>query len=173
MPDLGGFAVLELLAVPEARATAHHFAHRRTGTRWIHLHAPDDATNLSSITIPTPPADSTGAAHILERCVLAAADRGTPMQRGLLGVAADHTFYRVAALVARDLCHRAHARQASPPAMTTSSPMRARCCRSCRTKPSAICSSVRGPTSGRTPTRSHASRGTTVSTATMCLRAMV
>lgn len=104
MPTIGRFDLLDAKLLPEARAPAYRLVHRGCGARWLHLRTPNEGDHLFSVTLPTPPADSTGVAHVLERCVFAAADRdGVPLARGLSGVGADTTFYRVGAQSPRDL----------------------------------------------------------------------
>src|SRR5438045_5815392 len=48
--------------------------HKRTGARHIHIDCPDD-NNGFAVFFPTPPADSTAVAHILEHVVLAGSHR--------------------------------------------------------------------------------------------------
>ena len=48
--------------------------HDRTGARHIHIQSGDD-NNAFAVFFPTPPADSTGVAHILEHVVLAGSQR--------------------------------------------------------------------------------------------------
>ncbi|MBU1698753.1 MAG: insulinase family protein [Candidatus Eisenbacteria bacterium] len=68
--ELHGFKIRKVSPLPELRATAYEAVHHKTGAKVLHLHC-DDAENLYAITFRTPPADSTGVAHILEHSVLA------------------------------------------------------------------------------------------------------
>ncbi len=68
--ELLGFKIEKVSSLPELRATAYEAIHRVTGAKILHLHT-QDTENLYAITFRTPPADSTGVAHILEHSVLA------------------------------------------------------------------------------------------------------
>ena len=115
MAGLGGFDMLEVLPVPEVRGTAHRLEHRSSGARWIHLHTPGDGENLFSVTIPTPPVDDTGVAHILEHSVLGGSHK-FPVRQPFFQMlamsmgtyinaftASDYTCYPVASTVPQDL----------------------------------------------------------------------
>ena len=69
-----GFHVLRVEQIPDIRVTAYEIEHEKTGAKVIHLHC-DDKENLYSIGFRTPPADSTGIAHILEHSVLAGSEK--------------------------------------------------------------------------------------------------
>ncbi len=56
-------------ALPDQHATAHLYRHRETGAEVLSLVVPDE-NKCFGITFRTPPADSTGVAHILEHAVL-------------------------------------------------------------------------------------------------------
>lgn len=113
--DLAGFEQIEVRELPEVRGTAHRLEHRGSGARWIHVHTPGDGENLFSITVPTPPRDRTGAAHILEHSVLAGSrqypvrDPFFQMLDMSLGTyinaftGSDYTCYPVASTVPQDL----------------------------------------------------------------------
>jgi Zn-dependent M16 (insulinase) family peptidase len=113
--DLAGFEEIEVRELPEVRGTAHRLEHRRSGARWIHVHTPGDGENLFSITVPTPPRDSSGAPHILEHSVLAGSqtypvrDPFFQMLDMSLGTyinaftGSDYTCYPVASTVPQDL----------------------------------------------------------------------
>lgn len=64
-----GFLLQETRYVPEIQSTAHLFEHIQTGARLLYL-ANEDDNKVFSITFRTPPADSTGVAHIVEHSVL-------------------------------------------------------------------------------------------------------
>ena len=65
----GGFKLLSVQSVAELGSAAHIFEHNGTGARLLYL-ANDDDNKVFSITFRTPPADSTGVAHIVEHSVL-------------------------------------------------------------------------------------------------------
>lgn len=69
-----GFRFSRVEALPEIRATAYEAVHPATGARLLHLHC-RDTENFFAITFRTPPADSTGVAHILEHSVLAGSEK--------------------------------------------------------------------------------------------------
>jgi len=64
-----GFEILDVIFFDELKATGIHARHVRTGASLFHL-LNDDEENLFSFAFATPPADSTGVAHILEHSVL-------------------------------------------------------------------------------------------------------
>lgn len=64
-----GFTLLKKSIVAELNGTAYIFAHETSGARLLYLHNDDD-NKVFSIFFRTPPADSTGVAHILEHSVL-------------------------------------------------------------------------------------------------------
>ncbi|RUT34600.1 peptidase M16 [Arsenicitalea aurantiaca] len=63
------FDLLREQSVPEVNSTARFYRHRKTGAEVLSL-ANDDENKVFGITFKTPPADSTGVAHILEHSVL-------------------------------------------------------------------------------------------------------
>jgi hypothetical protein len=69
-----GFRVSRVETIPDIRVTAYELRHEDTGAEVLHLHC-DDRENLFSVGFRTPPADSTGIAHILEHSVLAGSER--------------------------------------------------------------------------------------------------
>lgn len=71
---LYGFDIQEHVALPVLNATLVRAVHRRTGARVAHL-ACDDPNNVFAVAFRTPPADSTGVAHILEHTVLCGSTR--------------------------------------------------------------------------------------------------
>lgn len=60
--------------VEEIRAHAHIYRHRATGARILSI-VSDDTNKVFGITFRTPPADSTGVAHILEHSVLCGSEK--------------------------------------------------------------------------------------------------
>ena len=71
---IDGFVVRSVRPVEELRLVAVELEHARSGARLLHLDA-DDAENLFSICLPTPPPDDTGLPHILEHTVLSGSRR--------------------------------------------------------------------------------------------------
>ncbi len=69
-----GFIVRRVVPIPDLHATAIQLDHEQTGAQHIHLAVRDD-NNLFSVALRTPPADSTGVAHILEHTVLCGSRR--------------------------------------------------------------------------------------------------
>ena len=109
-----GFEVQQVAEVPECAAVAYRCRHAATGAALLHLEA-DDEENLFSITVPTPPNDDSGVAHILEHCVLGGS-RSYPVRQPFFEMlkmsmgsfinaftAPAHTSYPVASPVAADL----------------------------------------------------------------------
>ncbi|HEY7745941.1 MAG TPA: insulinase family protein, partial [Desulfuromonadales bacterium] len=72
--SLYGFTVTEVIPLSELNTTLFQLRHDRTGARMVHL-ATDDPNNLFAVGFRTPPADSTGVAHILEHTVLCGSQR--------------------------------------------------------------------------------------------------
>ncbi len=72
--QIHGFIVTEITQIPDLQATAIQLEHKQTGAGHIHLAVRDD-NNLFSVALRTPPADSTGVAHILEHTVLCGSRR--------------------------------------------------------------------------------------------------
>lgn len=72
--EIHGFRITGVTPVPEIRVTAYEATHAVTGARLLHLHG-EDRENWYAVTFRTPPADSTGVAHILEHSVLAGSQR--------------------------------------------------------------------------------------------------
>ena len=64
-----GFVVLDVVKLPEINSTGLYLKDKRTGLEVFHL-LNDDAENLFAFSFRTPPADSTGVAHVLEHSVL-------------------------------------------------------------------------------------------------------
>ncbi|MBI5140861.1 MAG: insulinase family protein [Nitrospirae bacterium] len=64
-----GFTVTRAESIPELQAEVVLLSHDATGAEYMHLSVADD-NNLFGIAFRTPPADSTGIAHILEHTVL-------------------------------------------------------------------------------------------------------
>lgn len=63
------YRLLRTQRLPEYNAIGYDYEHRRSGARVFHL-CNDDPENLFAFCFATPPADSTGIAHILEHTVL-------------------------------------------------------------------------------------------------------
>ncbi|MBO7613171.1 MAG: insulinase family protein, partial [Treponema sp.] len=64
-----GFKVLDRSSVPEMNGEGVWLKHKKTGMEVYHLCC-DDEENLFSFAFKTPPADSTGVAHVIEHSVL-------------------------------------------------------------------------------------------------------
>ncbi len=64
-----GFTLVSSAHVPEIASQADLYVHDRTGARILSVRN-DDENKVFGITFRTPPADSTGVAHILEHSVL-------------------------------------------------------------------------------------------------------
>ncbi|MHB8708174.1 MAG: insulinase family protein, partial [Desulfuromonadales bacterium] len=71
---LHGFVIVAVTPLAELNATLVQAIHERTGARLAHLACPDP-NNVFAVTFRTPPADSTGVAHILEHTVLCGSQR--------------------------------------------------------------------------------------------------
>jgi hypothetical protein len=69
MPESHEFELLTTAQIDELRTRARLFRHTRTGAELLSLEN-DDENKVFGITFRTPPADSTGVAHILEHSVL-------------------------------------------------------------------------------------------------------
>ncbi|HEU5087514.1 MAG TPA: insulinase family protein, partial [Roseiflexaceae bacterium] len=69
MTDQHGFELLETRRIEEIDTTAHLYRHRATGAELLSLENGDE-NKVFGITFRTPPANSTGIAHILEHSVL-------------------------------------------------------------------------------------------------------
>lgn len=69
-----GFVIDRVTELPDIRALAYEATHADTGAQVLHVHC-NDEENLFSVGFRTPPADSTGVAHILEHCVLAGSQK--------------------------------------------------------------------------------------------------
>ena len=67
--ELNGFKVRDVTTLPDLNAVLYQLRHLATGARLVHLATADD-NNLFAVGFRTPPADSTGVAHILEHTVL-------------------------------------------------------------------------------------------------------
>jgi len=72
--NVHGFTVTDVTPLPELNATLIQLCHKRTGARYAHIDCSDD-NNLFAVAFRTPPADSTGVAHILEHTVLCGSKR--------------------------------------------------------------------------------------------------
>lgn len=72
--SLHGFTITDVTPLPELNITLMRLRHERTGARYVHL-ACEDTNNLFAVGFRTPPADSTGVAHILEHTVLCGSRR--------------------------------------------------------------------------------------------------
>ena len=71
---IGGYTIVRREPLERLEGTYIELEHRRTGARHIHIQCPDD-NNGFAVAFTTPPADSTGVAHILEHVVLAGSRR--------------------------------------------------------------------------------------------------
>ncbi len=69
MTQQHGFELIETRVLPELNTTAQRYRHIATGAELLSLQN-DDENKVFGITFRTPPADSTGIAHILEHSVL-------------------------------------------------------------------------------------------------------
>ena len=69
MTETHGFELIESRLIAELNTSAHRYRHRTTGAELLSLET-DDENKVFGITFRTPPADSTGIAHILEHSVL-------------------------------------------------------------------------------------------------------
>jgi hypothetical protein len=69
-----GYIVRALHPLPELNATMIELRHQVTGARHVHIQT-QDRNNLCAIGFRTPPADSTGVAHILEHTTLCGSRR--------------------------------------------------------------------------------------------------
>jgi presequence protease len=69
MSDVFGFELLSEQEIPEINSRARFYRHRKTGAELLSV-LNDDENKVFGITFRTPPADSTGVAHILEHSVL-------------------------------------------------------------------------------------------------------
>ena len=64
-----GFEIKETRFIKELNCSVNIYHHTRSGARLLHIDA-DDENKVFSVAFRTPPADSTGVAHILEHSVL-------------------------------------------------------------------------------------------------------
>src|SRR5690606_30304808 len=71
---LHGFVVDRVTPIDDIKALVYELTHQKTGAQVVHVHC-NDEENLFSVGFRTPPADSTGVAHILEHSVLAGSAR--------------------------------------------------------------------------------------------------
>ncbi|MDR1177695.1 MAG: insulinase family protein [Spirochaetaceae bacterium] len=69
-----GFEIIEVKELEELRARGIWARHKASGAEVFHI-LNDDSENLFAFAFKTPPADSTGAAHILEHSVLCGSER--------------------------------------------------------------------------------------------------
>jgi Zn-dependent M16 (insulinase) family peptidase len=71
---IGGYSIERREPLDRLDGTYIELEHDRTGARHIHIESQED-NNGFAVFFPTPPNDSTGAAHILEHVVLAGSQR--------------------------------------------------------------------------------------------------
>ena len=69
MTNTHGFELLRETDIPELKTHAQIYRHTKTGAELLSL-ANDDENKCFGVAFRTPPADSTGVAHILEHAVL-------------------------------------------------------------------------------------------------------
>ena len=69
MTPTHGFTLIREQKLPEINATARHYRHAGTGAELLSL-LNNDENKVFGVSFATPPADSTGVAHILEHSVL-------------------------------------------------------------------------------------------------------
>lgn len=69
MTTTHGFTLIEQRDIPELKTHARLYRHDKTGAQLLSL-VNDDENKVFGVTFRTPPADSTGVAHILEHSVL-------------------------------------------------------------------------------------------------------
>ena len=74
MDTTHGFSLLREQEIAEAGCTARLYRHDRTGAQLVSVACPDE-NKVFGVTLRTPPADSTGVAHILEHSVLCGSRR--------------------------------------------------------------------------------------------------
>jgi len=72
--EIAGYSITRREPLERLEGAYLELEHRNTGAKHIHIEAPDD-NNGFAVFFPTPPADSTGVAHILEHVVLAGSKR--------------------------------------------------------------------------------------------------
>ena len=111
--NLHGFELVRDQPIPELGTEARLYRHVKTGAELLSLES-DDENKCFGITFNTPPADSTGVAHILEHCVLCGSrkyplkDPFVELIKGSLNTFLnaltypDRTCYPVASVNARD-----------------------------------------------------------------------
>ncbi|HEV2415659.1 MAG TPA: insulinase family protein [Candidatus Dormibacteraeota bacterium] len=71
---IAGYSITRREPLERLEGTYLELTHEPTGARHIHIECPDD-NNGFAVFFPTPPANSTGVAHILEHVVLAGSQR--------------------------------------------------------------------------------------------------
>jgi Zn-dependent M16 (insulinase) family peptidase len=69
-----GFRILDVVELPELRASGIWARHEKSGAEVFHV-LNDDSENLFAFAFATSPGDNTGAAHILEHSVLCGSER--------------------------------------------------------------------------------------------------
>ena len=74
MTTTHGFDEVRRLKIAEINSEARLYQHAKTGAELLSI-VNDDENKVFGITFRTPPADSTGIAHILEHCVLCGSDK--------------------------------------------------------------------------------------------------
>jgi hypothetical protein len=72
--EIQGFVITKVTALVELNAVLFQLQHIKTGARMVHLGS-QDPNNLFAVGFRTPPADSTGVAHVLEHTVLCGSRR--------------------------------------------------------------------------------------------------
>lgn len=68
------YCLLRTQYLPEYNAVGYYYEHRKSGAHIFHLRN-NDPENLFAFCFATPPADSTGIAHIMEHTVLCGSER--------------------------------------------------------------------------------------------------
>jgi len=68
------FELIQSREIPELNTQGHLYRHRHTGAELLSL-VNDDENKVFGVTLRTPPADSTGIAHILEHAVLCGSEK--------------------------------------------------------------------------------------------------
>ncbi len=72
--DGSGFRCVDISKFDDFHLTVYTFEHSASGTKFVHL-SRADADNAFCISLRTPPADSTGIAHILEHTTLCGSEK--------------------------------------------------------------------------------------------------
>ncbi len=74
MPLTHGFSIIEKRNAPEVGGTITHFKHKKSGAELLSI-CNNDENKVFGISFRTPPADSTGIAHIMEHSVLCGSEK--------------------------------------------------------------------------------------------------